>query len=98
LNDYGLLQKSRIFIGNDSAMMHMAALSKTPTIGLFGPTNDKIYFPEMFDHCYLVRSSESYESLISQTQNYTLNNCLMNDVSYNQVENKILKILNDQNF
>ena len=36
LNDYGLLQKSRIFIGNDSAMMHMAALSKTPTIGLFG--------------------------------------------------------------
>jgi ADP-heptose:LPS heptosyltransferase len=98
LNDYGLLQKSRIFIGNDSAMMHMATLSKTPTIGLFGPTNDKIYFPEIFDHCHLVRSSESYESLISKTQNFTLNNCLMNDVSYNQVENKIIEILNDQNF
>lgn len=98
LNDYGLLQKTRIFIGNDSAMMHMAALSKTPTIGLFGPTNDKIYFPEIFDHCHLVRSSESYESLISKTQNFTLNNCLMNDVSYNQVENKIIEILNDQNF
>ena len=26
-------------------MMHMAALSKTPTIGLFGPTNDLVYGP-----------------------------------------------------
>ena len=98
LNDYGLLQKSRLFIGNDSSMMHMAALSKTPTLGLFGPTNDNIYFPKIFDHCHLVRSTESFESLVSKTQNYTLNNCLMNDVSYNQVENKILEILNDQNF
>jgi len=48
LNDYGLLQKSRLFIGNDSSMMHMASLSKTPTIGLFGPTNDNIYFPKIW--------------------------------------------------
>ena len=50
-------------------MMHMAAL-QTPTIGLFGPTNDKIYFPEMFDHCYLVRSSESYESIFLGSKLY----------------------------
>ena len=98
LNDYGLLQKSRLFIGNDSSMMHMAALSKTPTLGLFGPTNDNIYFPKIFDHCHLVRSTESFESLVSKTQNYTLNNCLMNDVSYNQVIDKVNYILNAQNF
>ena len=98
LNDYGLLQKSRLFIGNDSSMMHMAALSKTPTLGLFGPTNDNIYFPEIFNHCHLVRSTESFESLVSKTQNYTLNNCLMNDVSYNQVIDKVNYILNAQNF
>ena len=98
LNDYGLLQKSRLFIGNDSAMMHMAALSKTPTLGLFGPTNDNIYFPKIFDHCHLVRSTETFESLVSKTQNYTLNNCLMNDVSYNQVIDKVNYILNAQNF
>ena len=98
LNDYGLLQKSRLFIGNDSSMMHMAALSKTPTLGLFGPTNDNIYFPKIFDHCHLVRSTESFESLLSKTQNYTLNNCLMNDVSYNQVIDKVNYILNAQNF
>ena len=98
LNDYGLLQKSRLFIGNDSSMMHMAALSKTPTLGLFGPTNDNIYFPKIFDHCHLVRSTETFESLVSKTQNYTLNNCLMNDVSYNQVIDKVNFILNAQNF
>ena len=98
LNDYGLLQKSRLFIGNDSSMMHMAALSKTPTLGLFGPTNDNIYFPKIFDHCHLVRSTETFESLVSKTQNYTLNNCLMNDVSYNQVIDKVNYILNAQNF
>ena len=98
LNDYGLLQKSRLFIGNDSSMMHMAALSKTPTLGLFGPTNDNIYFPEIFDHCHLVRSTETFESLVSKSKNYTLNNCLMNDVSYNQVIDKVNYILNAQNF
>ena len=98
LNDYGLLQKSRLFIGNDSSMMHMAALSKTQTLGLFGPTNDNIYFPEIFDHCHLVRSTETFESIVSKTKNYTLNNCLMNDVSYNQVIDKVNYILNAQNF
>ena len=98
LNDYGLLQKSRLFIGNDSSMMHMAALSKTPTLGLFGPTNDNIYFPKIFDHCHIVRSTETFESLVSKTQNYTLNNCLMNDVSYNQVIDNVNYILNAQNF
>ena len=98
LNDYGLLQKSRLFIGNDSSMMHMATLAKTPTIGLFGPTNDKIYFPEIFDHCNLIRSKETFEDLIIKTENFTLNNCLMNDVAYNQVIEKVDKILNAQNF
>ena len=98
LNDYGLLQKSRLFIGNDSSMMHMAALANTPTIGLFGPTNDKVYFPMIFEHCHLVRSKDTFEDLVKKTENFTLNNCLMNDVAYNQVIEKVDKILNAQNF
>ena len=98
LNDYGLLQKSRLFIGNDSSMMHMSALANTPTIGLFGPTNDKVYFPEIFDHCNLVRSKETFKDLIKKTENFTLNNCLMGDVAYNQVIEKVDKILNAKNF
>lgn len=34
-----LLEKSSLFIGVDSAPMHMAAALRVPTIGIFGPTN-----------------------------------------------------------
>ena len=97
LNDYGLLQNARIFIGNDSAMMHMAAISKVSTIALFGPTNDKVYFPSVLDNCHLIRSSDSYENLLHQKKNLTQNN-LMNGIETSEVEKKIDEILNDKNF
>ena len=97
LNDYGLLQKSRIFIGNDSAMMHLSSISKIPTIALFGPTNDKVYFPYLFDNCHLIRSKESCKQLISLKKDLNQNN-LMNSISITQVQNKIDEILNDKNF
>jgi heptosyltransferase-3 len=34
-----LLEKARLFVGVDSAPMHMAAAMKIPTVGIFGPTN-----------------------------------------------------------
>ena len=33
----GLLGKSRLFIGNDSGMMHLAAMVGVPILGIFGP-------------------------------------------------------------
>jgi heptosyltransferase II len=33
----GLLRKSRLFIGNDSGMMHLAAMVGVPVLGIFGP-------------------------------------------------------------
>ena len=36
---------SRLYIGNDSGLMHLSAAVGTPTLGLFGPTEDKIYCP-----------------------------------------------------
>ncbi|MBN8532211.1 MAG: glycosyltransferase family 9 protein [Alphaproteobacteria bacterium] len=40
-----LLSQSMLFIGNDSGMMHLAAATGCPTLGLFGPTNDAVYGP-----------------------------------------------------
>ena len=38
---YYLMQKSNLFIGNDSGLMHLAALAEVPTVGLFGPSDLK---------------------------------------------------------
>ncbi|WP_428485125.1 glycosyltransferase family 9 protein [Rhodopila sp.] len=39
------LERSALFIGNDSGLMHLAAAAGAPTIGLFGPTDAATYAP-----------------------------------------------------
>ena len=39
------LSRSDLFVGNDSGLMHLAAASGAPTLGLFGPTNPDEYAP-----------------------------------------------------
>jgi lipopolysaccharide heptosyltransferase III len=39
------LGHARLFIGNDSGLMHLAAAAGAPTIGLFGPTDAATYGP-----------------------------------------------------
>lgn len=43
----GLLRKSRLFIGNDSGMMHLAAMVGVPVLGIFGPGSPKSTGPYM---------------------------------------------------
>lgn len=40
-----LMQKSRLFIGNDSGPLHLAAALHVPTIGLYGPTSPREFYP-----------------------------------------------------
>lgn len=39
------LSRCKIFIGNDSGLMHLAATSDTPTLGIFGPSPSLVYRP-----------------------------------------------------
>jgi ADP-heptose:LPS heptosyltransferase len=39
------LARCRLFVGNDSGLMHLAAAAGTPTLGLFGPTPASEYAP-----------------------------------------------------
>jgi heptosyltransferase-3 len=36
---------ARLFVGNDSGMMHLSAASGASTLGLFGPTDERLYGP-----------------------------------------------------
>jgi heptosyltransferase-3 len=40
-----LMARADLFVGNDSGMMHLAAASGAPTLGLFGPTDERLYGP-----------------------------------------------------
>ena len=65
------LKKTNLFIGNDSGLMHLSVASNCVTIGLFGPTNDKIYGHKNA-RSFVVRTKENYEffskSLIDNTK------------------------------
>jgi ADP-heptose:LPS heptosyltransferase len=45
LTVYACLKRARLFVGNDSGLMHMAAAAGAPTVGLFGPSDDRLYGP-----------------------------------------------------
>ncbi|MFT8895511.1 MAG: glycosyltransferase family 9 protein [Acetobacter sp.] len=40
-----MLKKCSFFVGNDSGLMHLAAATGTPTLGLFGPSRSSEYAP-----------------------------------------------------
>lgn len=40
-----VLRRCALFVGNDSGLMHIAAASGIPTLGLFGPSREDIYGP-----------------------------------------------------
>ena len=54
------MKKSKLFIGNDSGLMHLSFASKLNTIGLFGPTNDKIYGHQN-SNSFVIRTKENYD-------------------------------------
>jgi ADP-heptose:LPS heptosyltransferase len=40
-----VLHRASLFVGNDSGLMHLAAATGTPTVGLFGPSKAEEYAP-----------------------------------------------------
>jgi ADP-heptose:LPS heptosyltransferase len=45
LTAYACLKRARLFVGNDSGLMHLAAAAGAPTVGVFGPSDDRLYAP-----------------------------------------------------
>jgi len=45
LTAYAALKQARIYIGGDSGLMHLAAAADVPTLGLFGPSDERLYSP-----------------------------------------------------
>ena len=60
------MNKSNLFVGNDSGLMHLSIASNLKTIALFGPTNDKIY-GHYDSNSFVIRTKERYEDFNKNT-------------------------------
>lgn len=61
--------RCRLFIGNDSGLMHLAAASDAPTLGLFGPSPEWRYGP-WGAKTAIVRTVETYDALTNDDPNF----------------------------
>jgi ADP-heptose:LPS heptosyltransferase len=56
-----LIQKSRLFIGHDGGLMHIAALAGKPTFTIWGPTDYNLYgYEKINSRKHKVISSKVY--------------------------------------
>ena len=62
LTAYACLKHARLFIGNDSGLMHLAAAAGAPTLGLFGPSDDRLYAP-WGERARALRGPRTFEQL-----------------------------------
>ena len=79
------LKRCKVFVGNDSGLMHMAAAVNTPTLGLFGPSDERIYAPYnppgKTTH-QVLRTPESLETLKKRPDfSFDAPHCFMNNLA-----------------
>lgn len=87
------LQKSVLYIGNDSGLTHLAAAAGTPTVSIFGPTNETLYAP-WGNHCIAVRGDKSYQSYeLDATAKSRSDNSMISGPDVDKVYTETLKLL-----
>jgi heptosyltransferase-3 len=79
------LRRCALFIGNDTGLTHIAAASRTPTLGLFGPSPSDRYAP--WGHrTALVRSADRPETMFGPGFDHRTTDTLMDGLSVEAVE------------
>jgi ADP-heptose:LPS heptosyltransferase len=81
---FACLQRARLFVGNDSGTMHLAAAAGIPTLGLFGPSDQRRYAP-WGPNARLVRGGRSFEEIRAIDPDLNQSVCHMMDLSVDRV-------------
>jgi len=80
-----VLRGCALFVGNDTGLMHIAAASGTPTLGLFGPSPSDRYAP-WGRHTGLARSSDSPDAMFGPGFDHRTTDTLMDGLSVDAAE------------
>ncbi len=81
---YAALKRARLFVGNDSGLMHLAAAAGAPTLGLFGPSDEARYAP-WGPKARTVRGGRTFEQLQVDDPNFSQVICHMMDLQSSTV-------------
>ncbi len=84
LTAYAALKHARLFIGNDSGAMHLAAAAGAPTIGLFGPSDEQRYAP-WGPNTRVVRGPRTFEQIRNADPRLNQAICHMMDLPVEKV-------------
>jgi len=85
LDIFACLERCAFYVGNDSGLMHIAAASGVPTLGLFGPSKEELYAP-WGEHCAAVRTPESFDTIHPDGFDHRSSASLMDSLSVDHVE------------
>ena len=94
LTAFACLKRAAMFVGNDSGLMHIAAASGCPTLGLFGPSRDVHYAP-FGAKCASVRTPETFDELIGRPgYDHRTTGSLMTGLAVETVEGAAVSLWN----
>lgn len=94
LTTYGALRQARLFVGNDTGLMHLAAAAGVPTLGLFGPSDETLYGP-WGPFTRVVRGGRTFEQIRIQDPDLSQSFCHMMDLSVDSVAEAAYQLLNE---
>ena len=80
-----VIKRSALFIGNDTGLMHLAAATGTPTLGLFGPSPIDQYAP-WGPHTAVVATAIPHKDLIPPDFDRLTTDTLMDSLSVDMAE------------
>jgi len=85
LEAFACLKCCDFYVGNDSGLMHLAAVSGIPTLGLFGPSPKELYAP-WGTYCDVVSTSVPYAEIFPQNFDHRGSDTLMDSLSVEAAE------------
>ena len=91
LSVYACLSRCSLFVGNDSGLMHLAAASGVPTLGLFGPTQESLYAP-WGNNAMTGRTTVPFQNIFPDNFDHRSSDSLMDSLTVDMVEETIIKL------
>jgi ADP-heptose:LPS heptosyltransferase len=91
----GTLARSRVFVCNDSAPMHIAAAMKTPTVAIFGPSKSVETGPYGPGHRVVEKDFPCRASCDENTCRHVRHNACMKDLQVDEVHRAVSAVLEE---